>query len=633
MNHIHKLSSKIAAQIAAGEVVERPASIVKELVENSLDAGANIIDIKVKDGGLSLIEVIDNGHGIYKDELGLALDTHSTSKIKDLKDINSIKTLGFRGEALSSITAVSKLSLSSRHIEEQQGWSVSAADGEIKQLKPVALNQGTRVVVQDIFYNTPARRKFLRTKATEYYNIEQTFIRLALGNHKIGFTLTRDDKIIYKLSPWRKPTKITDSNYATSNNDDNVASVEFKQSSSQRITELLGMELCNNLEFFENNSTNYYLHGWTVLPAFAPSKSNIQFLYVNGRFVRDKIFSHAVKRAYGERLHGLRMPAYIVYMDIPANEVDVNVHPGKYEVRFNNGNKIHSLTRGSISKAIGQNAGDYTMNLNSYENTNLKKFLDSPLKNKSLSSNFGKPFNADYGSGSSHTSPVGNFTRVQEALSPFAYDKELIKQEKTSFEEGFTPPLGYAVAHMHGIYIVSINSQGIVITDAHAAHERVVFERMKEQWGRNKLEIQPFLLPVIINLLPGESDFIAENIKSLKIWGLELRVIGIGQAALESIPAALDKENAAEMVRAVCEDLREYSKEGNNSDDELAEKILASMACHGSVRANRNLSIQEMNSLLRQVEKTESGHLCNHGRPTWFQIERSAIDKKLLRGS
>ena len=621
MSHIQKLPSELAVQIAAGEVVERPASIVKELVENSLDAGATNIDVKIENGGATLIEVMDNGSGIRKDELSLALATHSTSKIKTAADLESIMTMGFRGEALASMAAVSKLTITSHHQDENEAWSVESSGGKMEEIKPAALSKGTRVVVKDIFYNTPARRKFLRTAATEYQNIEQTFIRLALGNHNIGFTLSRNGKVTHKLSAQSGDSKTTTAINDESNNS------SAKTLSSLRLEELLSGELIQNWNFFDNNAAGYRLRGWIVAPAFALSNTRSQFLYVNGRFIRDKTFSHAVKRGYGERLHGARMPAYVLYLDMPPSEVDVNVHPGKYEVRFRNGNQVHSLVRGSISKSVAQEPARQKMHLHTSPagSDNIQPGLNTYARNKGKNSH-------------------KNFHQIRESLDTPAYDVASIKKSfneernkaaveyASSSAEGFTPPLGYAVAQMHGIYIIAINSKGIVVVDAHAAHERVVFEQMKEQWSRNKLEQQPFLLPIMIKLLPAEVDFIAENAEALQKWGLQLRVMGGDQVALESMPIVLDEENTAEMVRSVCEDLREYSASGNNTNDELAEKILASMACHGSVRANRNLSVAEMNALLRQVEKTKSGHLCNHGRPTWFQIERSDIDKKLLRG-
>ena len=654
MSHIQKLPSELAVQIAAGEVVERPASIVKELVENSLDAGATNIDVKIENGGATLIEVMDNGSGIRKDELSLALATHSTSKIKTAADLESIMTMGFRGEALASMAAVSKLTITSHHQDESEAWSVESSGGKTEEIKPAALSKGTRVVVKDIFYNTPARRKFLRTAATEYQNIEQTFIRLALGNHNIGFTLSRNGKVTHKLSAQSGDSKTTTAINDESNNS------STKTLSSLRLEELLSSELIQNWNFFDNNAAGYRLRGWIVAPAFAPSNTRSQFLYVNGRFIRDKTFSHAVKRGYGERLHGARMPAYVLYLDMPPSEVDVNVHPGKYEVRFRNGNQVHSLVRGSISKSVAQEPARQKIHLHTSPsgsdniqpglNTYARKegrapsindthLNDTPLNNSPLNNS---PLKDSFKSSLKNSHK--NFHQIRESLDTPAYDVASIKKSfnearnkaaveyASSSAEGFTPPLGYAVAQMHGIYIIAINSKGIVVVDAHAAHERVVFEQMKEQWSRNKLEQQPFLLPIMIKLLPAEVDFIAENAEALQKWGLQLRVMGGDQVALESMPIVLDEENTAEMVRSVCEDLREYSASGNNTNDELAEKILASMACHGSVRANRNLSVAEMNALLRQVEKTKSGHLCNHGRPTWFQIERSDIDKKLLRG-
>ena len=650
---IRQLPEELALQIAAGEVVERPASIVKELVENSLDAGARNIEIKIEGGGIGLVEVIDDGHGIQREQLQLALATHSTSKISTADDLESITTMGFRGEALASIASVAKLSIISKHQEEEQAWAIDAEGGQIGEIRPAALAVGTRIVVKDIFFNLPARRKFLRTLATEFHNIEQTFIRLALGNHQVSFSLRRDDKVVYKLVARGAAADTNDKDYI----------------GVQRIQELVDKDIAEHFVEVDDEAMDYRLRGWTVSPVFAPSANANQFLYVNGRFVRDKIFSNAIKRGYEERLHGQRTPSYIFYLTLPPTEVDVNVHPAKYEVRFHKGQQVHSLVRRSISKAIANPTANYKMPLSAADENVSTRNASNSSQGKF---NYAAP-RAGYKAMTSDSRvnyyskdsvlkppPLKDFNKVRESLAPFnvsegvsegasvssdlstnapgneyrgtASTRSVNEQAALSDITEFMPTLGYAVAQLQGIYIIAINSAGLIVVDMHAAHERVVFESLKDQRTRNKIEQQQFLLPLMLELLPGEVDFVDENLEKFSKWGLQLRVMGVKQVAVDSMPIELDKSNVTEMVKNLCTDFREYSASGVNVEQEINEKVLATMACYGSVRANRNMTIAEMNNLLRKLEKTPSGHLCNHGRPTWFQIERKEIDKKLLRG-
>ncbi|MBE8181951.1 MAG: DNA mismatch repair endonuclease MutL, partial [Candidatus Portiera sp.] len=499
---IRQLPKELALQIAAGEVVERPASIVKELVENSLDAGAKNIDIKVQGGGINLIEVLDDGRGIRREELKLSLATHSTSKISTADDLAAITTMGFRGEALASIAAVAKLSISSKHRQEEDAWAIDAAGGKIGDLRPAAQASGTRVQVKDIFYNLPARRKFLRTLATEFHNIEQIFIRLALGNHHISFSLTRDDKIIYKLIA-RSPASKSEGERQVEGQIEGRGEIEGQVEGEadayidvRRIEELINEKVSENFVEVDDDAMGYRLRGWTVSPTYASSRNANQFLYVNGRFVRDKIFSNAVKRGYKERLHGQRTPAYVFYLDLPPTEVDVNVHPAKYEVRFHKGQQIHSLVRKAISKAISKggdpsklNHGTYKMNLRTTDaadrsitsqdhlssSYSAKGELSKGELSKGELSNRGASSLLDnntksnlspedhtsssYSQSNLHPDPIKDFNKVREALSSFQEtDKIPTKssgQASLSTMAEFMPALGYAVAQLHGIYIIS----------------------------------------------------------------------------------------------------------------------------------------------------------------------------------
>ena len=612
---IRQLPQELVTKIAAGEVVERPASIVKELVENSLDAGARSIDIKIKDGGKELIEVVDDGHGIRKSQLELALATHSTSKLNSLEDLSAISTMGFRGEALSSIVSVAKITLSSHHNEEEDAWALECQGGQETDIKPTPLQRGTRVIVREVFYNVPARRKFLRTAATEFYNIEQTFIRLSLANPYVSFSLTRDDKLLYKLG-------IKDS------------AAEDEQTRF-RMEGVLGKDMVKHFVDVNDVVSGYELRGWVIAPAFAGSSNTNQYLFVNGRFVRDKVFSNAVKRGYQERLHGQRTPSYVLYLNLPPKDVDVNVHPAKYEVRFHKTQQVHSLVRNAISKAIGTQTPDFSIDLSGQGLRDGATDRSHSLLRDSATYTYRAEKEDSYDGGKtkdrsySRSSPPHDFNQLKEDFVASPIDKEM---DSLPLNQGFTPPLGYAVAQLHGVYIITINERGVIVVDMHAAHERVVFENLKDQKLRNRIEQQRLLLPLQLNLLPSEVDFIGENEERFAKWGIGIRVMGIEQVAVESMPVELAKENAEELVKELCKDFREYSGEGENLEEEINEKILATIACYGAVRANRNLSIQEMNNLLRRLEKTESGHLCNHGRPTWFQLDIKEIDKKLLRG-
>ena len=711
----------VAIQIAAGEVIERPSSIVKELVENALDAGAKSISVKIKDGGITLIEVLDDGYGIAADQLKLALATHSTSKLKNLADLESIYTMGFRGEALASIAAVSKLSIASRSVGAPEASVIEATGGKIGEIRAAPLGEGTRVVVRDIFYNLPARRKFLRTKATEFFNIEQTFIRLALANPSVAFSLTRDDKQIYKLPALTGGTGVAGGTAGidagtggidggidagtggTAGIDAGAAGTDagidagtggtagidggegraggtdagIDAARFARVEDLLGKEMSGQMLAVNEENLGYSLRGWVIAPAAAKSGASPQFLYVNGRFVRDKVFANAVRRGYEERLHGQRNPAYILFLDLPANEVDVNVHPAKNEVRFHKGQQVHTLVRRAISKVLAtkieQPGGDAAGAATAINSGDGMSGIQGDFAAAGTASRQVGESLAGYGGGGGGTSSqprsphtvggggtssqprsphtvgggtaISDYEQLRDALSSRDQDASSTASPATTAGSnkdkqanggdkgtGFSPPLGYAVSQLHGIYIISVNSEGLVIVDMHAAHERIVFEQLKEQQAEQAIEVQQFLLPLSVELSAGELELAVEMRDKFHRWGIELRALGKTELAVDAMPALLSKERLPELLQNLLQDFRLHSAEGENVKDELNEKILGTMACYGAIRANRNLTVTEMNSLLRKLEKTKSGHLCNHGRPTWFTIKREDIDKQLLRG-
>ena len=590
---IRKLSPQLAERIAAGEVVERPASIVKELLENSLDAEATEINVAAHSGGMEYIDVRDNGCGIEQEQLEAALENHSTSKITSAEDLAAIQSLGFRGEALASIAAVSHLTLTSRAQGAEQAWRIEAVDGKRENVKPAALNQGGWIRVEKLFHNVPARRKFLRTPATEFAQLEKVFARIALSRHDVGFSLTHNGKLIHKL--------------------ENTAG---KKGIQERVKDILGDHFSNNSLYIDSETASYRLHGWIIQPAHAKSSSNNQYLYVNGRFIRDRIIANACKQGYGELLFSRLLPSYILFLEVPAMDVDVNVHPAKHEVRFRQGQLVHSLVRGCIKKS-------------------LERQKVTPI---SLSLRTAKPY-------SRPESMRLNQDRIYEGLATAKQgeEKKTIRrnhQEETERaqnggqqeEAPLNLPLGIAVGLLHNVYVVAMNDKGLIVVDAHAAHERILFEKLKVEWRNKKWGLQPLLFPIKVELSPGDLAFVEENASLFAQWGFELRVIGTTTVAISSIPVLLSQDNMQELISSLSHLLQQNQADGTAITDQAADKILSSMACYGAVRANRKMTIAEMNALLRELEKTPRNYACNHGRPTWLQIDRSELDSKLLHG-
>ena len=594
MNRINLLDQKLANQIAAGEVVERPASIVKELIENSLDARANKITVEVEQGGVRLIRIQDDGSGILKQDLALALHRHATSKIKKIGDLENINSLGFRGEALASISSVSRVSLLSkaREGEYDAGWQIDV-EGNIahKSLVPVSHAEGTTIEVRDLFFNTPARRKFLKKERTEFSKIDEIIKRLALSRFDVHVSLRHNQKIIYNLLPAKSDSE--------------------KQ---RRVGLLCGSKFVENSILIDTERAGLKLWGWVGLATFSRSQGDLQYFYVNGRSVKDKLVTHAVKQAYRDVLFHGRHPAYVLFLELDPSLVDVNVHPTKHEVRFRDSRFVHDFLFSSLYKSLSEVTPVDQLET-SKEFNQLNSAFDLPQK---MNENNDGRFNQSV---LSLVDGERNFLESSDKSDDFS----TAENQKTD-----VPPLGYAVAQLHGVFILAQNDQGLVIVDTHAAHERITYERMKRALADDGLKTQTLLVPISIALSHTEVDYAEDNKTALLELGLEIERVSDEALVVRKVPALLRDSDIEQLVRDVISDLIKFGTTDliNSKQDDL----LSTMACHGSVRANRQLTIQEMNALLRDMETTERSGQCNHGRPTWVFKSLAELDKLFLRG-
>lgn len=590
---IHALPSQLINQIAAGEVVERPASVVKELLENSLDAGASRIEIDIEQGGIKLIRVRDNGCGIFKDDLKLALSRHATSKIDSLQALEQVSSLGFRGEALPSIASVSRLTMTSRQQEAEAAWSVSGAD-DASDPAPASHPVGTTIEVRDLFYNTPARRKFLKTERTEFGHIDSLIKRIALSRFDVGFVLRHNQKEIISLAQ-----AVTDAERAA------------------RVSRVLGATFLENSIYIERDVGGMSLCGWIGNPTFNRSQSDMQYFYVNSRMVRDKVVSHGVRQAYQDVLYHGRHPAYVLFMELNPALVDVNVHPAKYEVRFRESRQVHDFIFRTLQHGLAETVSEQQ--------------ADSPGQ---------VPAEAQTISGQPHSSSQTGFTprplNLQVAESRGGYQPSFQAQRtqaavltETSDQSGM-PPLGFALSQLQGVYILAQNAPGLVLVDMHAAHERIVYERFKQSFEDAGITSQPLLMPVTVAVSDREAELAERDAELLGELGLEVDRIDKEKLVVRSIPAILQGADPEQLVRDLLSDMIEHGTSERIRQEINA--VLASMACHGSVRANRKLTLDEMNALLRDMEKTERIGQCNHGRPTWVQLSMEELDRLFLRG-
>ncbi len=576
---ILELPDHLVNQIAAGEVVERPASVVKELVENSLDAGASDVVIDVVAGGQSLIRIRDNGAGIDKDELRLAMSRHATSKISSLEDLEAVVSLGFRGEALPSIGSVARVSLTSRTADADSAWQLEADNGELSGPRPAAHPAGTTVEVHDLFYNTPARRKFLRTERTEFGHIDKWVRRLALARPDVAFTLTHNQRTVLKLRAAR--------------DDDEQR---------QRIASICGSAFAENAVGLSRELDDVALSGWIGLPTFNRSQPDLQFWFVNGRSVSDRTLAHAAKHAYRDVLFHGRFPAYVLHLSMDPALVDANAHPAKHEIRFRDGRRIHGIVSQTLEAALGE--------------TRPSASAPPPAPVVSLSAQ--------------GRMPLPQPDAVRETLTSYRAMSYGAAAERPAEEPGEVPPLGYAVAQLAGVYVLAENAEGLVVVDMHAAHERIVYEKLKRGFDRKELVRQPLLVPVSVAVSEREADLVATSGNLLERIGLVVDRTGPTTLVVREIPTLLSGADAEALLRDVISDI---SETGDSSRVEDANhEYLATMACHNSVRANRQLTITEMNALLREMEQTDRADQCNHGRPTWTSITMAELDRLFLRG-
>jgi DNA mismatch repair protein MutL len=578
---IRLLPDLLVSQIAAGEVIERPASIIKELVENALDAGASRIDVRLEGGGIRRIAVTDDGCGIPRDELALALARHATSKIASLADLESVASLGFRGEALASIASVATVTIVSRTAQAESAFRIDTDRGVIE---PAAGARGTRVEVADLFFKTPARRKFLRTEATELGHCVQTVERIAAAHPAVEFSVFHEGRAVLALPP-------TDADH--------------------RARRLMPENFGEARRAVDAHAPDLRLSGWAGAPTAARSRADAQLFFVNGRYVRDKVLAHAVRAAYADVLHGQSQPMYLLFLDIDPTRVDVNVHPTKIEVRFRDAQAVHQFVLHAVQAALAQTASPAPVSAQS-------SLAELAAVRSPATTGFRLPLQSSLGIAQPLAEYLAWMAPPPDAPVPLP-------------EPGAAgPPLGQAITQLAGIYILARNAAGLVIVDMHAAHERIVYEKLKNQLDAHAIPQQQALIAQVFHADAVDVATAEEHAGVLAQLGLDLAPVGPNQLALRALPALLCAADGAALSRAVLHDLREYG--GSRVLTEHRNELLATLACHGAVRANRRLTLDEMNALLRDMEATERADQCNHGRPTWVQLSVADLDKLFLRG-
>ncbi|MBL8260581.1 MAG: DNA mismatch repair endonuclease MutL [Candidatus Competibacteraceae bacterium] len=593
---IRRLPPQLIGQIAAGEVVERPASIVKELLENSLDAGASRVRIDIEQGGVRLIRVRDDGGGIHPDDLALALLRHATSKIGSFDDLQHVASLGFRGEALPSIAAVARLTLSSRIAGAADGWRVSGDGGDaLAEPVPTSHPVGTTVEARDLFFNVPARRKFLRGERTEFGHIEEVVRRLALSRFTVGFSLWHNQRAAFNLEPAIEPI-----------------------AQAQRVAALCGPEFAAASLRLDRDAAGLRLRGWLGSPSVARAQPDMQYFFVNGRPVRDRTLAHAVRQAYRDVLYQDRHPAVILALELDPASVDVNAHPAKYEIRFRESAMIHETVRRSVQAALAEARPGEAPPL--------------PHAGERLwPGGFGAG-GSDPGRLYSHQRPLPLEIRERfenyGRLHPPSPDPDEDQAEPPAAPE--RPPLGYALGQVHGCYVLAENAEGLIVVDMHAAHERILYERLKTALAARALETQALLVPVTLAVSPRERQLVEEHGALFAQAGLTVEPLGPESLAVRQIPALLAGSDIGGLVRDMLADLAAYDSTDRSETAVLA--LLSSLACHGAIHANRSLNLVEMNALLRAMERTERGGQCNHGRPTWIQLSLDELDRLFRRG-
>ena len=625
MSVIHRLSDLLVNQIAAGEVVERPASVLKEVLENAVDAGAHAIEVQLEQGGVRRIRVADDGCGIDRDDLALALERHATSKIATLDDLEQVGTMGFRGEALAAIAAVARTSITSRATGASHAWRI---DGGDRSLAPAALNQGTVVDVADLYYNTPARRKFLKTEGTEYAHCDDMFRRVALARPDVGMQLSHNGRVVHRLPPGTP---------------------------AARIGALRGDDFLQHAREVSAEGGLLRLTGFASLPAYSRASRDAQFFFVNGRFVRDKLLTHAVREAYTDILHGSRHPAYVLFLELDPAGVDVNVHPAKIEVRFRESRAVHQFVYHALKRVLAESGAGRVdtqaaapsapgTGFGGAANTLRYASAERPADAASTGHSAGHDSTRPWSSSAPPAMPRQGQLAMDSASRAYLDFAASARAPTTGTasagmpppasqslpdDSDGAPPLGFALAQLHGVYILAQNRAGLVLVDMHAAHERILYEKLKTVLD-GRPSVQRLLIPAVFSV--GAKDMAAaeECSEVLAAMGFDVGAAGPQELAVRSVPALLANAPVAELMRNLLEELREFPA----SDVVTARRneLLATMACHGAVRANRQLSIPEMNALLRDMEATERADQCNHGRPTWTQLTMGDLDRFFMRG-
>lgn len=565
-------------QIAAGEVVDRPAAALKELLENSLDAGARSVSVDLSEGGVRRMRVVDDGAGIEQEDLPLAVARFATSKIATIEDLERAATLGFRGEALASIGAVARLAIVSRRADAKHAYRIACEAGEVSAVEPAALAAGTTVEVEDLYFNTPARRKFLKSEATEYARCEEAFTRIALSRPEVAFALAHNGRRSAHMPP---------------------------EGARERAARLLGDDFAASAVAVDSQGARARLAGLIAAPGFTRANRDAQFLYVNGRFVRDKVAAHAIREAYADVLHHDRHPAYVLFLEIDPALVDVNVHPAKSEVRFRDSSAVHQFVFHTLSRALAT--------------PGVK--IDAPVP--SAPAFAGRDF-----------AQQGAFAMAQPAAAYASMFETAVADERRAVpiasEATQSPPLGYALAQLHGVYVLAQNASGLVVVDMHAAHERIVYEGLKEALDATTLPSQPLLVPISVTATPEEIEQAAAGRAELETLGFDVAASGPRELLIRAVPALLADLDAPGLLRSVLREMGEFG--ASRVLVERRNELLSTMACHAAVRANRALTVAEMNALLRQMERTEFAGSCNHGRPTWVQFPMADLDRLFMRG-
>ena len=580
---IEKLDAAVANQIAAGEVVERPASIVKELVENSIDAGATAVTVEIEAAGTRLIRVVDNGAGIHHEDMRLALERHATSKITTTEDLSTITSMGFRGEALASVASVARTTLTSRVIGSDRAWMLAVEGGVEKLYSPAAHPEGTAVEIRDLFFNTPARRKFMKSERTEVTHISETVRRLALANPGVSLELKHGVRTIERLPA----TKVL----------------------ADRVEKLLGRDFLSGSVEIDEQLDEFRLHGWIGAPTYTRRTADQQHLFVNARYVRDNMVGHAIRQAYRDVIFHGRQPVFVVYLEIPPEAVDVNVHPTKHEVRFRDSRQIHDFIYGRLNKALRDVRPGSSSDL--VEGANVPMDMAEPNSPAWVQTSFPRQLNA-----------AAQFET--DVIAPAMGDGDIDAEERA------IPPLGYALGQLGGAYILAENQDGLVVVDMHAAHERITYEKMKSAMAEEALTGQRLLVPLHLEVTRQEADLVEILTEEFGHLGIRLERLGPSTVRVQEVPSLLGTDDAAELVRDVLGELVEHGHADSLS--ERRDALLATMACHGSIRANRRLAIEEMNALLREMERTENAGQYNHGRPTFHVQNLVDLDRLFLRG-